>query len=54
MGKLRASLRRFISLIHTTWCNDIRYEILFPRQLYFAYIFGCIFHLMGVVLDTEI
>ena len=30
MGKLRASLWRFISLIHTTWCNDIRYEILFP------------------------
>ena len=30
MGKLRASLRRFISLIHTTWCDDIRCEILFP------------------------
>ena len=50
MGKLRASLRRFISLIHTTWCDDIRYEILFPVN----YIFGCIFHFMGVVLDTEI
>ena len=30
MGKFRASLRRFISLIHTTWCDDIRYGILFP------------------------
>ena len=30
MGKLRAALQRFISLIHTTWCDDIRCEILFP------------------------
>ena len=38
MGKLRASLRRFISLIHTTWCDAICYEILFPVNCICLYI----------------
>ena len=46
MGKFRACLF-FITLIHTTWWDDIPYEI-----SSFVY-FGCIFNL-GAVLDTEI
>ena len=51
MGKFRDCLR-FISLIHSTWRDDIPYEILFPVN--------CILHIwlyflhMGVVLDTGI
>ena len=48
MGKFRACLF-FISLIHTTWWDDIPYEI----SSLASTDFGCIFHL-GVVLDTDI
>ena len=51
MGKFRDCLR-FISLIHSTWWDDIPYEILFPVNC-ILHIWLYFFH-MGVVLDTGI
>ena len=51
MGKFRDCLR-FISLIHSTWRDDIPYEILFPVNC-ILHIWLYFFH-MGVVLDTGI